>query len=420
MKKYTHEYITRKRIRVGIWDFDTVFANRKCMQEMVDLGVDAIFHGNATMNRATRETTLRIADELGVEVFVNDFSIGDGGKGNKWTPEAIAAFDFKAMVSTYAHHPSFAGNYIIDEHGSDDFAWVADIANKYQKDTGRTAYINLLPKYANAAQLKYGASAAAIEYYDSDPNVFQNYNDLYCQLYETPFISSDIYPLNWGENGEKITYRDYIEAINQPARAARNYGKEFWCCIQTYGWIPGKRTPTEAEYRWQCFCMLSFGCTCITLWNYRGSVEFPSLVHPTTTRPTDAYYALQPVLWELHNLEDVYLQYKNLGAFTVNCTDETPYLRMSDEYTDFDVIHDIKCDDALLIGCFEKEKGRGKAFTVVNMVDWQTPKDTTVSFKSKAKKVTVYRSAEPTVLTANRGVYTIDLAQGEGVFVTLD
>jgi len=53
-------------------------------------------------------------------------------------------------------------------------------------------------------------------------------------------------------------------------------------------------------------------------------------------------------------------------------------------------------------------------------VDWQTPKDTVVKFKSKAKKVTVYRNAEPTVLTANRGVYSIDLAQGEGVFVTLD
>jgi len=43
-----------------------------------------------------------------------------------------------------------------------------------------------------------------------------------------------------------------------------------------------------------------------------------------------------------------------------------------------------------------------------------------VSFKSKSKKVTLYRNAEPTVLTPVRGVYTIDLKQGEGVFVTLD
>ena len=420
MKKCTHEYITRDRIRVGVWDFDTQFANEKCMKEMFDLGVDTIFHGNATMNRATRETTLRIADELGIEVFVNDFSIGDGGKGEKWSPEKIADFDFKAMVSTYAHHPSFAGNYIIDEHGTDDFQWVADITNKYQKDTGRVGYINLLPKYANDSQLKYGANVSEIEYYDSDPEKFRNYNDLFCKLYETPYISSDIYPLNWGENGIKITYKDYIEAINEPASAARKYNKEFWCYIQTYGWEAGKRTPTRAEYQWQCFCLLSFGCKCITLWNYRGDNEYPSLVHPTTTRPTDAYYALQPVLWELHNLEETYLKYKNLGAFTFNCTDETPYLKMTREYTEFDTISDIKSDAPLLFGCFEKNKGRGKAFTVVNMTDWQTPADTKVSFKSKAKTVTVYRNAEPTVLTAVRGVYTIDLKQGEGVFVTLD
>ena len=420
MKKYTHEYITRKRIRVGIWNFDTVFANQKCMQEMVNLGVDTIFHGDATMNRATRETTLRIADELGVEVYVNDFSIGDGGNGEKWTPEKIANFDFAKMVSTYAHHPSFAGNYIIDKHGTEDFPWVAEITKKYQEQTGRTGYITLLAKDANAAQLKYGANQAEIEYYDNDPELFQKYNDEFCKQYDTFYISSGIYPLNWGKNYRKSTYKDYIEAINQTARAARKYGKEFWCCIQAYGWTFDKRTPTRAEYQWQCYCALSFGCTCITLWNYCGDDKFPSLVHPITTRPTAAYYDIQPVLWEMQNLSDLYIQYKNLGAFTVNCTDATPYLKMTQEYTDFSIISDIKCEDPLLFGCFEKEKGRGKAFTVVNMVDWQTPKDTTVKFKTKAKKVTVYRNAEPTVLTANRGVYTIDLKQGDGVFVTLD
>lgn len=420
MKKYTHEYITRDRIRVGIWDFDTQFANERCMKEMAELGVDAIFYGKATQNRATRETTLRIADELGIEVFVNDFNLVKNGKAERWSDEKIDSFDFKAMVSTYEHHPSFAGNYIIDEHGTDDFEWVAKITNKYQKDTGRVGYINLLPKYANDAQLKYGANAAAIEFYDNDPEKFKNYNDLYCRLYETPYISTDIYPLGWEDDFSMSIYKDYIEAINEPASAARKYGKDFWCCIQTFGWNKYKRTPTRAEYKWQCYCVLSFGCKCITLWNYRGYEDYPSLVHPITTRPTDAYYAIQPILWEMHNLEEIYLKYKNLGAFTFNCTEKTPYLRMSNEYKDFTVISGIKSDAPLLLGCFGKKEGKGKAFTVVNMHDWSYPSDASISFKSKAKKVTLYRNAEPTVLTPVRGVYTIDLKQGEGVFVTLD
>ncbi len=422
MKKHTHEYITRKRIRVGIWGFHTEFANRKCMQEMVDLGVDTIFHGNATTNPATRETTLRLADEMGVEVYVQDyfFNIGDSGKGEKWDDDRIEKWDPKNLVSNYIHHPSFAGNYVVDEHGTRDFEWIAKIANKYQKETGRTAYINLLPKYAKDSQLKFGAAVEDIKYFESDSDFFQTYNDEYCRLYDTFYISTDIYPLDWSGGNKKATYKDYVESINQVARSARNFGKEFWCCIQTYAWHAGKRTPDEAEFRWQCYCMLSFGCTCITLYQYSGSRDYPALVHPVTTMPTDAYYACQTVMWEMRNLSDLYVQYKNLGAFTVNCTEKTPYLRMTQEYTDFDAIRDIKCDDPLLVGCFEKEKGRGKAFTVTNMVDWREPKDVTLTFKTKAKKVTAYYKAEPVVLKANRGVYTINLEQGEGVFVTLD
>ncbi|MBQ6824147.1 MAG: hypothetical protein IJP27_05820, partial [Clostridia bacterium] len=58
-------------------------------------------------------------------------------------------------------------------------------------------------------------------------------------------------------------------------------------------------------------------------------------------------------------------QYKNLGVFTVNCTEETPWLRCSGQYEGFDAIYDLQSDDPLLIGCFEMAEGAGESVAAV-------------------------------------------------------
>ena len=103
--------------------------------------------------------------------------------------------------------------------------------------------------------------------------------------------------------------------------------------------------------------MLSFGCKCILCWTYAGyRDEFPSLVD-TKSRKTTAWHDARPVLWELRRLSDEYVKYRNVGAFTHNCTDETPYLKMSNEYKDFAAIQALECEEPLLVGCFEKKDG---------------------------------------------------------------
>ena len=106
--------------------------------------------------------------------------------------------------------------------------------------------MNLLPMYANAAQLKYGAGAAAIEYYDPEPELFEKYCDAFCQQFDVDYICTDIYPLNW-KNGAKFTYPEYAESIDVIASVARKRQRDFWRFIQTFAWIPSKRTPAEEE-----------------------------------------------------------------------------------------------------------------------------------------------------------------------------
>ena len=417
MKKYTREYFKRDRLRIGVWRYHMPLANEFGMKQITDCGIDTIITSDATKNRATRETVLELADKYGVETYVMDKMI-DYGK--PWSEEEIEQFDPEQMISSYAHHPSFTGCFFNDEPGTDAFPWMSRIMNKFEEKTGHSSLINLLPAYANAAQLKYGANADKIDYYDTDPNIFEKYCEEYCKAFTSDILCTDIYPLDWTLTGIKRTRRNYVEYINQSAKVAHRFGKKFWCCIQTYGYSSGKRTPNEAEFRWQCYCVLSFGCTGILLWNYLGKPEFPSLVHPITLTPTDAYYDCQTVMWEMRNLSDTYIQYKYLGSFNKNDNDELTYLHMSDPYEDFDVLTDISSNDPLLFGCFEKKQGRGKAFTVVNMNEFALELPATVSFKTKAKKVTVYRKNEFCEITPIRGKYTISLECGEGVFVMLD
>ena len=119
-------------------------------------------------------------------------------------------------------------------------------------------------------------------------------------------------------------------------------------------------------------------------------------------------------------MNDVYLNYKNIGAFNFNCTEKTPYLRMTNP-SSFPTITEIKSNDPLLIGCFEANDGDGKAFTVVNMNDNMSFKKASAKIAlDNDYKVTAWYNGYPTELTAIDGYYTVNLDSGEGVFITLE
>ncbi len=393
------DYFGRERLRIGAWgNFRPVDFNDEYMRTYADCGFDFLI----AMPGVPTQKLLRTAARRGVEVYVND-----GGFAN---PEAATA--------EYCDWPNFAGHYVTDEPGSDAYDKLAAVSKRYSDATGKVPYINLLPLYANAAQLKYGAGAAAIEYYDVDPNVYRRYCEDFCKKFDVDYICTDIYPLNWVDD-KKTTYQDYVEAINAIASVAREYDKEFWCYIQTFAWTKGKRTPTEAEFRWQCYSMLSFGCKCILCWTYAGyEPEFPSLVDVKSEKST-AWYEARPVFQELRRLSDEYVKYRNVGAFAHNCTDATPYLKMKNEYKNFETIREIRCDEPLLIGCFERKEGPGTAFTLVNMADWEANRGATVRLKLDGTATAWTRGVPTTVEPDADGFANFYLAPGEGVFVTV-
>ena len=137
---------------------------------------------------------------------------------------------------------------------------------------------------------------------------------------------------------------------------------------------------------------------------------------------TKLFYGSKKMCEGLQKLSEVYFDYKNLGAFAIGYDEvKTPYLYMKNPYDKekFDVISDVESNTPLLIGCFEKTEGKGKAFTIVNQQDWSEPMDSVIKMKIEGK-VTMYYDGEPTVMTANNGVYEFNIAQGDGIFVTVE
>ena len=139
------------------------------------------------------------------------------------------------------------------------------------------------------------------------------------------FVSVDVYPLHTAS-----TYGQYVENLNLFSHTAREHNKDFNIYIQGYGWRPGKRNPSLADLRRQIYTGLSFGAHAFVYWAYSPSPTNTycsyAIVHRDGT-PSQIYYYTKESISEVKRLNDVYMQYKNIGAFNVNCTDKTPYLR---------------------------------------------------------------------------------------------
>ena len=391
---FTSDYFKRDRIRVGTW---ANVASEHLSEEYIKMyyegGFDWYLAFGSLGSGKNASELLKYADKYGVEVFLQN--------------GAVSAENPLEIMAEHYDHPSFTGVYLSDEPGTDSYDKLAEYSKKFIDVTNgeKLPYVNLLPMYANAAQLKYGANAAAIEYYDSDPDLYRKYCQSFVDKFPVDYISTDIYPMR------STIYSEYVESINIIATVARENNKTFWCYF--HGSNPDM--PTK-EFSWQIYSLLSFGCEGFLYWIWSP------WAFDEEGNTTNNFEACKPVLLELRAISDIFVSYKNLGAFNHNYNAATtPYLKMTGQYENFDVIEEIVSDDPLLFGCFEKEDGSGKkAFTVVNMYNPRSVKGAEVKLKINAPSITSYYGGVANVLTPENGYYTIKLNVGEGAFITID
>lgn len=397
---------------IGAWSNFNFDVTDEAIKTFADAGLSLLIDLGSIEQRGVIDTVMQSAGKYGVRVLRTNYS-----------PSLFKASDpdpIPSLCYEYYDFDSYYGNLIFDEPGTDRFSMMADIAAYYDKVMpGKLCYYNLLPMYANAAQLKYGAGAARIDYYDPDPDLYKKYISAYAETVPGDFMCVDIYP--YRSNGsKKSVYTEYLKNMAIFADACRKYDRDFWLFIQSTDYDGGKWAPDYSDIRWQLYIGASFGVKTFLhyLYNYNNH---HALVDAGET--TEIYDAAKKANFELLAFSDDYGRYENVGAFNVNCEKtKYRYAQFDGQYDGLTGLKDIQSSDPLLFGCFREKNGDGYAFTVVNMAEpGKTKNAAEVSFRlDNANSVHVWASGEKSELTPEDGVYTLSLDNAEGVFITVD
>jgi len=404
--------LKENRIRLGgWWSTDPKLISDDYVRLIAESGCDFIMTSQLGNTEKIREL-LSYCDKYGVECIVYDTRIYDN--------EDI---DIGALTREYSAFPSFVGNMIKDEPGVEELPHIRRLYDKFRAQTpGKDAYINLLPMYASAAQLKYGAGVQSIDYYDTPNTTYGEHLDAYCRMFDTPYICVDVYPCRTAPDGiTRTIYPGYLENLSQIAHFCRKYDRQLWIMVQSLVWYAGATPPDETDLRWQFYTVMAFGAQAIFHYCLATPPGHTPGLLTDEGKKSDLYYPAQRFHRYLKSIEDIYLSYRNIGAFSVNSTPETPYLEFAEQLTDFAPLAALQTEDQLLAGCFEAREGSGWAMVLVNMTPLSQRKTAHARLKLNARRVTAYADGMAYSLAADEeGFIDISLPCGEGIYLTIE
>ncbi len=314
---------------------------------------------------------------------------------------------------SFLHADISWGNMLRDEPNAKIFDLLAEAYDIYDAKTDdKIPYYNLFPSYANEQQL-------------GTPTYEEHLKQFFDKVNPQLYTSVDIYPLN-------ISYSinsDYFYNLDVFATECRNRGIPFGVYIQSVSFAATKRTPKEEEMRWQAYCALSFGAKDIQYFTYctpiSSTEDFKDALVDLNNEKTERWYGAQSVNRALNLMSDAYMQYDNLGAYTVNPTDDG-FMKFSNQYKDFDAIEQVTVSDnrPVLIGAFSSDTAEhSRAFTCVDLGDpglsVALPTEVTVKLTEATTATMYYKDTVTTLTPDENGCITFKLYNGDGAFITL-
>ncbi len=388
------------KIKIGAWyPVDLNFLDKKHIDEIAESGINLIFAGWG--DETQKKTILELCDHAGIDVYVSDRNISSG------EPDIN---QFQTAAQKYNNYKSYAGNMIVDEPNANLYKSISERVKLYSSlFPHKTPFINLFPIYASLSAL------GTVSY--------EQYVELYAEIVPTDYISVDIYPFSRTSDGIKNTLESYFKNFDIVASVCRRYHRKFYCFIQAMGFNVIMRPPTEDEMRYQVYACLSFGAEGIFHFCYAtppsGAERFDYAMIGKDGEKTVLWHNAKSVNKELNALSDVYMQYKNIGAylFKTSMPGSGTYFDHMYDIKEFATIESIESDESLLIGCFTGKNSQ--AFTLLNVSEVQRGVSATVKMCLHGNKILLYRRGIPEILKPVGNVYTINLGSCEGVFVTV-
>ena len=385
----------------------------------------ALLLANSELNGAQSiRDALCYGDKYGVGLlFTDGFPV--------WTlqmssvPAYAHAFsDFTSFIGGYSFKQT--GKNFLKDSGMGSTLYSSSVPNKQLFSSIAPIYSNRITKsYNTRNNTILSPSSSTQDLTRERIDAYKKYVSDYVSSVCSDHIWLDYYPFTY-EKAIPSNLIGYLLNYEIAMNACKESGRELWAGIQS-----GVRNAkdslsyyesepiTDAELRFQLYTALSFGARTFIYNSYNNSRNHDMLVDGNKT---DLYASVKIINSEITAFEDELCSYKHLGAF-VYCTNLTNrhYLDMENPYKDFTAIKDVKSNEAILFGCFEKDGKDGYAFTAVNMSNPETKKGTAFSFgTAESCRVFLWQKGQKTELSPQNGIYTLFLENGEGVFVTLE
>lgn len=405
----------RDRINIGVFDFAKGIRDDAHMQAYKEeFGGDFIVLGN----NSKKFYDLCEKYQVGfIAANKNLTRYTYGSAPEKLDPTSFA--DFETKLAAYNDNYEYCwGDDIFDEPNAVYYDWMKGVTERYQeKFSDRLIYFNLHPFAPGGPSYGHGAAN------------YREYIAQYIEKINTDYISFDIYPFN---NQFPGMHPNFLENLDVVASACRETGRDFWLISQA-GATGMARKMNEYQLSWQMYTALAYGAktiihACYTpCWWEDGT----SLVNLDGTY-TDLWYAAKNLNAEVKGLSDVYMQYDSLGVFGL---DQSSFVARQIRSQNVRALEsglmgargfkDIEAERGLLVGSFEKSNGNGYAMMLVETSDPYDGDNGTnqIAFKtavSEGVTVTAHRGSTSEVLTPVNGVYTVELTNGQGCFITVE
>ena len=407
----------RSRINIGVFDFTKAISDDAHMKAFKD-----DFGGDFIVRGSNSATFYKMCEKYQVGFFASNKNLPRYTFGNapeKLDPTSFEEFENK-LAAYKDNYTCLWGDDVFDEPVAAYFDWMKGATERYQaKFSDRFIYFNLHPVALGGSGSGYGAAN------------YSDYISQYIEKVNTDYISFDIYPF---DNQYTGMHPYYLENLDIVASACRETGRDFWIITQVGSTDTSKQMNAE-QVSWQMYTALAYGAKSIIHACYTPCwwVDGTSLVNADGTY-TELWSSVSALNADVKALSDVYMQYDSLGVFGMGTTKDSfiaTQIRNQNRrnsakgYGEARGFSDITASRGLLVGSFEKHEGDGYAMMLVDSSDpYKGDNGTnTITFRtavSSEVKVTAYIDDTSQVLTPTDGVYTVEIANGQGCFVTVE
>ncbi|MCL2507547.1 MAG: hypothetical protein FWF05_00075 [Oscillospiraceae bacterium] len=343
--------------------------------------------------------------------------------------EEIKAQWLALTPETHKTHPALWGDNVVDEPFTRHMPNIGEAISHYHSlDSRRMPYINLLPMHDeddSKIPLWKKIFLFLTTHSDGRFDSYRQHVGAYIKYVDTDYICTDIYPYHVEKTSD--TWLNNLDIL---AEACRDTGRDLWVITQAAGNVTAVYPEQGNSQRWadqkchhmqQGYASMAFGAKAIIYACFQDGWWDPDS-HMITAggEPTDTYYAVRAANAEFAPFADIYGGYEWRGAYLVN-----PIRMAGNRYPALSNglpkkgRLPVSSKDGLVIGCFDKREGSGKAYVVVNMNELLEQKAAlcTLTFPV-CKKVTVYGGGEIEEYE-NGGKVTLALGPGDGKFITV-